>query len=145
MQRYYSQLTGCTYLSGLNAAMPGDAVPITEERFLAVIGNPESGKVRGHDTDGLPTLIDPPAATVEQLSIVARTWRDSRLGASQWVIDRHRDQVDAGISLTLTGDQYAELMIYRQALRDWPLDTDFPQDQSKPAPPVWLAEVESGA
>ncbi|MGS0546691.1 phage tail assembly chaperone [Pseudomonas parakoreensis] len=145
MKRFYSQSTGCTYLSGLNVDMPSDAAPITEERFLAVIGNPEPGKVRAHDEGGLPILIDPPAATVEQLSAAARTWRDSKLSASQWVIDRHRDQAETGVSLSLSGSQYSELMVYRQALRDWPMAADFPQDQGRPSPPGWLAEVEGGA
>lgn len=39
--RYYSKTTGCSYLTSLHGAnMPTDAVPIDEERFLSVIGNP---------------------------------------------------------------------------------------------------------
>lgn len=39
MQRYYSPQTGCTYLNGIHT-LPLDAVPISEEHYLAVIGNP---------------------------------------------------------------------------------------------------------
>lgn len=59
--RYYSRSTGCTYLLSVHGdRMPADAVPITEEHYLSVIGNPAPGKVRSHDANGLPILIDPP-------------------------------------------------------------------------------------
>ncbi|SED51044.1 hypothetical protein [Pseudomonas anguilliseptica] len=64
--RYYSKTTGCTYLAGVHQnQMPADAIPITEERYLSVIANPPLDKVRGHDSEGLPILIDP---TVQPLS-----------------------------------------------------------------------------
>ncbi|MCF6782589.1 phage tail protein [Stutzerimonas stutzeri] len=58
--RYYSKQTGCTYLSGHHDRMPADAIPITEDRYRETIGNPAPGKIRSHDADGLPILIDPP-------------------------------------------------------------------------------------
>ncbi|VXD04281.1 hypothetical protein [Pseudomonas sp. 9Ag] len=58
---YYSKTTGCTYLPAIHgAAMPADAVPISAERYDTVIANPADGKVRSHDADGQPILIDPP-------------------------------------------------------------------------------------
>ncbi|NBF05301.1 hypothetical protein GV819_23715 [Pseudomonas sp. Fl5BN2] len=60
MSRYYSQLTGCTYLTRVHSVMPEDAKLISEERYLSVIAEPAPGKVRGHDLEGLPILIDPP-------------------------------------------------------------------------------------
>ncbi len=60
MPRFYSQSTGSTYLTGIHANIPEDAVPITEDRYLDVIANPAEGKIRGHDASGLPILIDPP-------------------------------------------------------------------------------------
>lgn len=58
--RRYSPSTGASYLPGIHSVIPADAVPINEEHFLSVIVNPEPGKVRAHDADGLPILIDPP-------------------------------------------------------------------------------------
>lgn len=62
MDRLYSKSTGCTYLRGYHSDIPVDAIPIPEDRYLAVIGNPQPGKIRSHDADGLPILIDPPPA-----------------------------------------------------------------------------------
>lgn len=58
---YYSETTGCIYLPAIHGdAMPTDAVPISAERYEQVIANPAPGKVRSHDGDGLPVLVDPP-------------------------------------------------------------------------------------
>lgn len=68
--RYYSKTTGNTYLSFMHGEhMPEDALPITDARYLEVIANPAPGKVRGHDDEGLPILIDAPTyvPTVEDL------------------------------------------------------------------------------
>lgn len=58
--RYYSKKTGCTYLDGIHTDMPSDAIPISEEIYQSVIASPQAGKIRSHDADGLPILIDPP-------------------------------------------------------------------------------------
>lgn len=60
MKRLYSQTTGCCYIEGIHAEMPADAVPISSECYEVVIANPTLGKIRNHDADGLPFLIDPP-------------------------------------------------------------------------------------
>lgn len=57
---YYSKQTGCTYLPAIHGdQMPADAVPISNQRYLDVIANPVQGKVRDHDAEGLPILVDP--------------------------------------------------------------------------------------
>ena len=62
MSRFYSKTTGTTYLTAVHGSdMPADAKPIDETRYLSVIANPASGKIRSHDAQGLPILIDPPA------------------------------------------------------------------------------------
>ncbi|WP_230624750.1 phage tail protein [Stutzerimonas stutzeri] len=61
-KRFYlkeSESTGTTYIEGVHT-VPAGAVEISEDRFLSVIANAEPGKVRSHDANGLPILIDPP-------------------------------------------------------------------------------------
>lgn len=82
MQRLYSQTTGSTYFAGYNPDIPADAVKISEECFMLVIGNPDPAKVRSHDDTGLPILIDPPtahqeAATKEMFSRAVQDHLDS--------------------------------------------------------------------
>lgn len=84
-----------------------------------------------------------PVYTTAELEATARVWRDAEITASQWLVERHRDQTEAGTATTLTSAQYTELLTYRQALRDWPTVTDFPADSTKPTTPTWLAAAEA--
>jgi hypothetical protein len=138
--RYYSKTTGCTYLTSLHGDnMPADVVPIDEARFLSVIGNPVEGKIRGHDAQGLPILIDPLPLTAEALSVRERSWRDAEIERVRWLRERHRDQLDIGEQTTLTPEQFSGLLIYIQALRDWPASPLFPDETGRPSAPDWIA------
>ncbi|MGG7634179.1 phage tail assembly chaperone [Pseudomonas sp. ES1] len=137
--RFYSEQTGCTYIPELHASMPTDAVVISEAVYLSVIANPAPGKIRAH-VDGLPVLIDPPPATAAELAELERRWRDGELLAVTWLRDRHRDQIDIGADTTLTPDQFNALLVYMQALRDWPQSEAFPDSNHRPAAPPWIAE-----
>lgn len=142
MKRFYSQSTGCCYLSSLHLTMPADAVLIDDERFDEVIANPPADKIRGHDANGLPVLIDPPAhsPSIADLEVVERTWRDGQVSGTEWLVTRHRDELDMQLATTLTAEQFAELLVYRQALRDWPQDSRFPDTEFRPMAPPWIAE-----
>jgi hypothetical protein len=48
-----------------------------------------------------------------------REARDQKLQKSDWLVIRHRDQLELGFSPTLTQGQYELILAYRQALRDW--------------------------
>lgn len=136
--RLYSHSTGGCYLPGVHSEIPADAVPITEERYLAVIASAAPGKVRGHDAEGLPILVDPPPASYEELAAIERAWRDGQLASSQWLVTRHRDELDIAMPTTLNNAQYTELLNYRQALRDWPESDLFPSAIDRPAAPTWV-------
>jgi len=138
--RFYSPSTGCTYLPAIHGEnIPGDAVDISESVFELVIANPEQGKVRAHDEKGLPYLVDAPVV-VPDSGVIERAWRDAELSSVIWLRDRHRDQLDIGSDTTLTVEQFAELLLYMQALRDWPQSADFPDSQYRPIAPDWIAE-----
>ena len=143
MQRYYSLSTATTYLEGIHLEMPPDARPITEALFLDVIANPDQSKVRSHDPDGLPILIEPPPVvlTLEQHSARERAGRDSQIGATEWLVTRHRDELDMQLTTSLSAEQFAELLQYRQALRDWPQSELFPVSEHRPVPPLWLESI----
>ncbi|TPG77336.1 phage tail assembly chaperone [Pseudomonas arsenicoxydans] len=139
--RYYSKLTRVTYLPNVHGDnMPGDVIPISEELYLSVIANPAAGKVRSHDANGLPMLIDPPAKTLAEIERDERAWRDGELSGVLWLRERHRDQLEIEGPTTLTAEQFNELLLYMQALRDWPQSPDFPDSQHRPTAPDWIAE-----
>lgn len=85
----------------------------------------------------------PPSRTEQEAA--GRAWRDDQLQASQWPVERHRDQVAAGVDATLTSDQYFELLSYRQSLRDWPDSEHFPSELHRPEAPEWLKALEERA
>lgn len=74
-----------------------------------------------HDAAGnriVVTLTDEQAAReVEYLAAMAAQgfW----LSSTDWMVTRHRDQVDAEATTSLTAEHYAALLQYRQALRGW--------------------------
>jgi len=140
MQRFYSPSTGCTYLLSVHGEnMPGDVLEIAESVYLSVIGSPAPGKIRAHDEKGLPYLIDAPTPVLDP-SAREREWRDGELSAVMWLRERHRDQLEISDSATLTAEQFNMLLVYMQALRDWPQSPDFPDSQHRPTAPEWIAE-----
>jgi hypothetical protein len=66
-----------------------------------------------------------------------KTQRVGLLSSTDWLSTRHRDQIEAGIATSLTLEQFSELLIYRQALRDWPASGNF--NDALPGKPTWLA------
>lgn len=137
MKRFYSQTTGVSYLEGIHRTMPADAKEIAEDRYLETIGNPVPGKVRGHDADGLPILIDPPP---ENLAAIERAWRNGEIQRVLWIRERHRDEQELSQATSITPEQFAQLLHYLQDLRDWPEQSRFPAEQSRPVQPDWVAD-----
>lgn len=141
-QRLYSPGTGCTYIPNISTDIPVDAVPISEERFLEVLAVTVAGKVLGHDSDGLPVLIDAPEQVLD-LATQERQWRDRVLAEMIWRRDRHRDQLEIGAETTLNAEQSNQLLVYLQALRDWPQSSAFPDHTARPVRPDFLT-LEAG-
>lgn len=113
MKRFYSQTTETTYIEGRHLTMPPDAVPITEERYQAVIVNPPRGKVRSHDAAGLPILIDPPkpsrSETEQKIWDGIKAERDRRTLTGGYQVNGywfHADQLsrDQQLKLKLAGE-----------------------------------------
>jgi hypothetical protein len=140
MKRLYSPSTGTTYFKEIHNSIPADAIPISDERYQAVITNAPLDKIRSHDADGLPILIDPPPPTANELATAERRWRDAEIESVRWLRERHRDEVDSDRPTTLTAAQSGELLDYVQGLRDWPQSEGFPDVAFRPVAPSWIAE-----
>lgn len=126
--RFYSKTTGCTYLEGIHAGqMPADAVPITEALYLAVIANPAPGKIRSHDSAGLPILIDPPPPappTREQIEAARlRAYAEPLSGSDRYFAEAQRESLQgnaeaAEAAKALGMARFAEI----QAEYPWPAE-----------------------
>lgn len=101
-------------------------IEISSEEHSKLLSAQASGKRIISDDNGYPVLADPKSPSGDELAEQVRQDRDSRLTSTNWLVERHKEQIDAGISTTLTADQYKNLLIYRQALRDVPAQAGFP-------------------
>jgi hypothetical protein len=121
-------------------SIPADAVEISAEFHAELLAGQSGTKVIAWGNDGYPFLGDMPPPSPEELAAVERVWRDGKLAATDGVVSRHRDELEEGITTTLTVEQYTELQVYRRQLRDWPQTGEFPLLDHRPPAPEWLAE-----
>ncbi len=139
--RFYSPSTACTYLPEIHGEnIPDDAVEISDEVFLRVIASPERGMVRAHEDSGQPYLISAPVIERDHEG-EERMWRDAEIDSVKWLRERHRDQLEVGATASLTTEQFHELLLYVQSLRDWPQSPNFPDIEHRPTAPVWIATL----
>lgn len=68
----------------------------------------------------------------------ARAKRDGLFAATQWLIDRNRDEIDADVPRTLKPEQVTALQVYRQALRSVPDQPNFPTKIKWPVTPAFV-------
>lgn len=77
-------------------------------------------------------------------AVAERQWRDAELTALCWIRDRHRDQLEIGVTTTLRAERFTELLGFMQQLRDWPQSEAFPDAMARPAPPTFLETMRAG-
>ncbi|ORL68362.1 phage tail protein [Pseudomonas putida] len=139
---FASKATRGFYESSDGSNVPDDAVEISATYRTELLEGERSGKVISWGEEGLPFLVEPPPPTADELAVIERRWRDEQLLSTDGLVTRHRDERDIGGTTTLTGEQFAELLEYRQDLRNWPQADAFPAFiQGRPAVPTWLAQL----
>ncbi|PYB85208.1 phage tail assembly chaperone [Pseudomonas soli] len=113
---------------------------ISAERHGELLRAEAAGQVLVPGEGGTPNIVDP-VLTEEAAREIERRWRTAGLSHHEWVVTRHRDEVELGVAPTLSDEQYAEMLVYRQALRDWPAADAFPVEAGRPTAPQWLTEL----
>lgn len=136
MQIFYSKTAGGFFNSAIHSDMPVDRVEISRDDWLALLEGQAFGKSIQGDEAGRPVLVDP----VVDAAVAERKWRDGELLTVTWLRDRHRDQLDMAADTTLTAEQFTELLVYMQQLRDWPQAEAFPLIEQRPVAPPWVTE-----
>lgn len=132
---FYSATTKGFYLLGIHSVIPDDAVAISQQLKEELLAAETSGFIIMPDEHGYPKAVMLPPASAEFLVANERAWRDGQVSTTEWLVTRHRDELDMQVVTTLTAEQFVELLVYRQALRDLPQSEAFPDT----APP-WIAE-----
>lgn len=121
---YFSAKTGGFYTKQSHgAAIPDDAVPVSSAQHQSLMRGQESGKRIIADGKGFPVLADQVPMKIEQLSDVVRSNRDSLLRESDF-----SQLPDAPVNKPAWA-------AYRQALREIPEQSSFPQSVIWPVAP----------
>lgn len=136
---YFSETTAGFYDPKVNNLMPDDAVEVTRERYLELLAARSAGLLVKLDGEGVPIIAGLSEPSPELIASAEREWRDMAISQVQWLINRHRDQIEIGLTTTLTEVQFSELLAYVQSLRDWPASPLFPDIAARPPAPEWLA------
>ena len=137
MSKLFSASTMGFYDTEFSLSIPTDAFEISDELHEQLVSGPSHGLQLSLNAKNKPCLIK-----VEQdsnaLATMERRWRDTQLSLNEWLVTRHRDDREMSVPSVLTDEQFAELLVYRRALRDWPESELFPKVSHRPAEPVWL-------
>ncbi|MEN5094517.1 phage tail assembly chaperone [Pseudomonas protegens] len=100
--------------------IPSSLLPMSETQIKAYIDSA---------TSALPTKED-----------TERNWRDIELTSLKWLRERHRDQLEIQTPTSIDREQFNELLVYMQALRDWPQSASFPDANFRPMAPSWVTQ-----
>lgn len=147
MKFYFSPSTTAFFRSDINGEPGSDdcSIPyyvreVSVEVFERMSRVRQEGGRVVPDEEGLPIAAPALLPTSEQLAEKERGWRDGVISASEWIVARHRDEIDMAQETMITPEQFSELLRYRQALRDWPTVEGFPSADRRPKEPDWLAD-----
>lgn len=147
MKFYFSPSVTAFYRSDISGelgsdecSMPDDVLEVSSELFERLSRVREQGGRVVPDENGIPIAGPALLPTSEERAEKERHWRDMVISTTEWIVARHRDEVDMGQETMITAEQFSELLKYRQALRDWPTVDGFPNVDLRPNAPGWLAD-----
>ncbi|MBR8125126.1 phage tail assembly chaperone [Burkholderia multivorans] len=92
-----------------------------------------------------PVVLDPPPLTRAQTADMKRAARDAALTSTDWLVDRHQDEQLLGDGTTLTAEQFAALLRYRQSLREVSDLPGWPYAELPSAPSFVTAQPKASA
>jgi Phage tail assembly chaperone protein len=139
MTKHYSPSTKGFYTPEIHGAnMPADVVEITDEAWRSLLDAQSAGKSIQWGT-GAPVAADR-VVSAEEVTRQVRRQRNRLLAQSDWLVMRHREELEQGGKTTLTSAQYGGLQQWRQTLRDIPKAAGFP-NVLLPASPVAIGST----
>ncbi|MFM0367856.1 phage tail assembly chaperone [Paraburkholderia aspalathi] len=117
---YNTQGAIVAFYDSVDSPAPGGAAVtrITDEQWRLLLAGQEAGKRLAVNESGNAVLLDPLPPSRADVAATMRAGRDAAMSATDWLVSRHQDEKIIGNGTTLTADQFASLLKYRQALRD---------------------------
>lgn len=127
--KYYSASTRGFYDSDIHGSrMPLDCVELTEAQWQGLIAENAKGKEIVSDERGFPFSILIESNTPKN----ARSFRNAELRRTDVLVLRHREEQELDRKTTLSKEQFFQLLFYRQSLREWPGNENFPSGRPRP-------------
>ncbi|ALK30470.1 tail fiber assembly protein [Burkholderia plantarii] len=93
------------------------SVRLSVEEYNYLLQVP-AGQRQALDENLKPVWLTAPPPSSAQAAAFMRASRDAVLRATDWLVARHQDEKLLGRGTTLTADQFAILLNYRQVLRE---------------------------
>lgn len=137
---FYAQTLGFDRVEGSLTEVPEGAVEITQAQYAELFAGQAAGKNISASATGQPVLIDPLISPIA-FANRERAWRNQVLQSTQWLVLRDAEELETGEGTTLRTEEFKQLLAYRQALRDWPDQPEFPDAHSRPIEPDWLCAL----
>jgi len=130
MTKFYSPQTGGFYSPDIHHkdSIPADAFELTDEQWQELLNQQSQGMEIRPGTHGGPVAVMPDPAR----GLLSR--RDQALRETDWLVARHRDEVELEVPTTLSGEDYRRLQKWRADLRNLPAHPDFPHLTLPPNP-----------
>lgn len=133
MSKFFSPTTRGFYSEDIHGkSMPADVVELPEEQWQALLDAESAGAVIRVGPGGHPLIGQPSTEVVAQARRIAR---DQLLSETDWLVTRHRDELEHEGTTTLSSPEYRELQEWRAKLRAMTTDPKFP-NVSFPARPT---------
>lgn len=99
MAKYYAASTNGFYSPEINGDdIPGDAVEITDDQWLALLDGQSGGKIISSDDKGNPVLVDFPVPTQAEIIVQANSQKDVLIAEATVKIGPLQDAADLGIA-----------------------------------------------
>ena len=131
---FYAKSTGGFYTPEINGEnIPGDAVEITEGKYLELLQAQAGGKIITSDDKGNPVAIDSPPPTQEELVAQAEREKASLLQHATNVIAPLQDAFDLDIATDDERTQLTNWKKYRVMVNR--MDTSKAPDIERPTQP----------
>lgn len=73
--------------------------------------------------------------SINKIEDDVRTRRNKLLAETDWIVIRHRDEVEEGVNPTLSKEEYSFIQVYRRDLRDITNQKGFPTSIHWPIKP----------
>lgn len=139
MAHYYDPVTRGCFDTATHAPdqIPASAIQITLVQKRRLLEGERTGSVIVINSEG-GLVLEKPEQDPGIPARIERAWRDIEIQQISWLRDRHRDELDQSRATTLATEQFNELLVYIQQLRDWPQAEHFPDTGQRPTAPHWL-------